>query len=75
MWIQYDSTEMGFSSTKIDKRMYTRRKRIDGYFTTKKRILGIQSENMFFFRFTLENSGTIREWLGFDHQAWIGGNE
>ena len=28
-----------------------------------------------FFRFTLENSGTIREWLGYDHQAWIGGNE
>lgn len=52
MWIQDDSTEMGMSSTKIDKRMYTRRKRIESdrwlFHPKKQRILGIQSENMFF---------------------------
>lgn len=63
MWIQYDSTEMGISSTKIDKRMYTRRKRIDGYFTKKQRILGIQSENMFF-------SGSPWKTLGQSVNGW-----
>ena len=74
MWIQYDSTEMGISSTKIDEDVH-KKKEDRWLFHKKTKDTWNSIRKHVFFRFTLENSGTIREWLGFDHQAWIGGNE